>query len=208
MAPTAVTPTEPPSGAADTAPDELARLSKRRQIVLNVENPMQALLTAAVLALLVYALTSISARIEDTNARIDMVGFGLNDLGSDLRAEINERDTNLRAEINDLDTKIDDVETNLRAEINDVETKLSAEIDDVETKLSAEIDHVEAKLSAEIDELETKMDARFALQDDKIDGVNLKLTGLIAALGLTEQVEAASAGTADSNSAGNPDPSP
>ena len=90
---------------------------------------MQALLTAAVLALLAFAFTSIDARIGDTTARI---------------------------------------------------TRLEERIEVRFTGIDARFASIEAGLDA---------------QGAKIDEINLKLTALIAALGMTDQVEAAAAGT-------------
>ena len=56
------------------------------------------------------------------------------------------------------------------------------------------------RLEARIDRLEEKMEARFAAQDEKIDEINLKLTALIAALGMTDQVDAAVTGTVKADS--------
>ena len=44
------------------------------------------------------------------------------------------------------------------------------------------------------------MEARFAAQDEKIDEINLKLTALIAALGMTDQVDAAITGVVKADS--------
>ncbi len=56
------------------------------------------------------------------------------------------------------------------------------------------------RLEARIDRLEEKMEARFAAQDEKIDEINLKLTALIAALGMTDQVDAAVTGVVKADS--------
>ena len=56
------------------------------------------------------------------------------------------------------------------------------------------------RLEARIDRLEEKMEARFAAQDEKIDEINLKLTALIAALGMTDQVDAAVTGAVKADS--------
>ena len=101
-----------------------------------VENPMQALLAAAVLALLTVGFTSINDRINDSNDRID---------------ETNERIIRL------------------------------------DERLEARFASIEARFAS--------IEARIAAQDDKIDEINLKLTALIAALGLTDQVDGALAGT-------------
>lgn len=95
--------------AADAKPRRLAALG---------DNPLQTVLAAAVVALLVFSLTS------------------------------------NRSLIDRLDTKID-------------------------------------RLDARIDLLEDRIDARFAEQAAKIDEINLKLTALIAALNMTEEVDAA-----------------
>ena len=109
-----------------------------------VENPMQALLAAAVLALLTIGFTSINDRIGDSNDRID---------------ETNERITRL------------------------------------EERLEARFVSIDARF-ASIESRFASIEARIAAQDDKIDEINLKLTALIAALGLTDQVDGALAGTA------------
>ena len=56
------------------------------------------------------------------------------------------------------------------------------------------------RVEARIDRLEEKMEARFAAQDEKIDEINLKLTALIAALGMTDQVDAAITGAVKADS--------
>ena len=47
------------------------------------------------------------------------------------------------------------------------------------------------RLEDKIDALDAKIDRRFAEQDAKIDEINLKLTALIAALNMTDEVDAA-----------------
>ena len=81
-------------------------------------------------------------------------------------------------------------------------TALDNKIEKVDTK----IDKVEARLTARIDKVEAKVDGL----DAKVDEVNLKLTALIAGLGMTDLVDTAAEGRlpaaepADSEPAGAP----
>ena len=136
MAPPDDSPTDSPAGTPGPAPGASLRRSESKRWVKTVDNPMQALLTAAVLALLAFAFTSIDARIGDTNARI---------------TRLEER----------------------------IEVRFAA--------IDARFASIDARFAA----IEVGLDA----QDAKIDEINLKLTALIAALGMTDQVEAAAAGT-------------
>ncbi len=77
--------------------------------------------------------------------------------------------TTLDNKIEKVDTKIDKVETNLT--------------DKVDTKIT----ELDTKLTARIDKVEVKVDGL----DDKVDEINLKLTALIAGLGMTDLVDAA-----------------
>ena len=82
-----------------------------------------------------------------------------------------------------------------------VDTRFLAQDDKIERKFSeldAKIDGLEERIDAKIDALEERIDARFAVQDEKfavldekIDEIGLKLTALIAGLGMTGAVEAA-----------------
>lgn len=70
-------------------------------------------------------------------------------------------------------------------------------LEDRVTSLEARMANLENRMTA----LENRVDARFAAQDAKIDAldskideINLKLTALIAALGKTDEVDAAAAG--------------
>ena len=53
------------------------------------------------------------------------------------------------------------------------------------------INNLDTKIDARFAEQDAKIDARFAEQDAKTDEINLKLTALIAALNMTEEVDAA-----------------
>ena len=82
-----------------------------------------------------------------------------------------------------------------------VDTRFLEQDDKIERKFSeldAKIDGLEERIDAKIDALEERIDARFAVQDEKfavldekIDEIGLKLTALIAGLGMTGAVEAA-----------------
>ena len=143
MAPPDDCQTDPPAGVTGAAPGASVRTSESKRWVKMVDNPMQALLTAAVLAFLAFAFASMDARIDETNARI--------------------------------------------------------------TRLEERLEVRFAAIDARFASIEAKLDA----QDAKIDEINLKLTALIAALGMTEQVEAAATGTLGGGApAQSPDTSP
>ena len=82
-----------------------------------------------------------------------------------------------------------------------VDARFLAQDDKIERKFSeldAKIDGLEERIDAKIDALEERIDARFAVQDEKfavldekIDEIGLKLTALIAGRGMTGAVEAA-----------------
>ena len=63
------------------------------------------------------------------------------------------------------------------------------------TDLSGRISRLEDKMEARFAAQDEKMEARFAAQDEKIDEINLKLTALIAGLGMDDAVNAAFEGT-------------
>ena len=70
-----------------------------------------------------------------------------------------------------------------------------AEVDGRFAEINAEINSRFAEVDARFARLEEKVDAGFAAQDAKIDEINLKLTALIAALGMTSHIDAALDGT-------------
>ena len=99
-------------------------------------------------------------------------------------------------------TRLEDkVDTRFLAQDDKIERKFSeldAKIDGLEERIDAKIDGLEERIDAKIDGLEERIDARFAVQDEKfavldekIDEISLKLTALIAGLGMTGAVEAA-----------------
>ena len=70
-----------------------------------------------------------------------------------------------------------------------------AEVDGRFAEINAEINGRFAEVDGRFARLEEKVDAGFAAQDAKIDEINLKLTALIAALGMTSHIDAALDGT-------------
>ena len=82
-----------------------------------------------------------------------------------------------------------------------VDTRFLAQDDKIErgfSELDAKIDGLEERMDARFAAQDAKIDARFAVQDEKfavldekIDEISLKLTALIAGLGMTGAVEAA-----------------
>ena len=70
-----------------------------------------------------------------------------------------------------------------------------AEVNGRFAEINAEINVRFAEVDGRFARLEEKVDAGFAAQDAKIDEINLKLTALIAALGMTSHIDAALDGT-------------
>ena len=58
------------------------------------------------------------------------------------------------------------------------------------SRLDDKVERVENKMEARFAAQDEKIEARFAAQDEKIDEINLKLTALIAALGMDDAVNA------------------
>lgn len=147
---------DPPTEAAETAaagssatsvPVTAARPNSWAKLA---ENPLQTLLATAVVALLIFSLTSTNASIADTNDRI---------------SRLEDRVTSLEDRVTRLEERV--------------------------TRLEESV----TRLEESVIRLEERMEARFTAQDAKIDEINLKLTALIATLNMTEQVNAAMAGT-------------
>ena len=156
MPPTADSSMDPPTEAAETAaagssatsvPVTAARPNSWAKLA---ENPLQTLLATAVVALLIFSLTSTNASIADTNDRI---------------SRLEDRVTSLEDRVTRLEERV--------------------------TRLEESV----TRLEESVIRLEERMEARFTAQDAKIDEINLKLTALIATLNMTEQVNAAMAGT-------------
>ena len=90
------------------------------------DNPMQTVLAAAVVGLLIFSFTALDNKIDNVetrlNARIDA-----------LDNKIDNVETKLNARIDALDNKIDNVETRLNARIDALDNK----IDEINLKLTA-----------------------------------------------------------------------
>ena len=99
-------------------------------------------------------------------------------------------------------TRLEDkVDTRFLAQDDKIErefSELDAKIDGLEERMDARFAAQGAKIDARFAAQDAKIDARFAVQDEKfavldekIDEISLKLTALIAGLGMTGAVEAA-----------------
>ena len=170
MPPTADSSMDPPTEAAETAaagssatsvPVTAARPNSWAKLA---ENPLQTLLATAVVALLIFSLTSTNASIADTNDRI---------------SRLEDRVTSLEDRVTRLEERV----TRLEERVTRLEERV--------TRLEESV----TRLEESVIRLEERMEARFTAQDAKIDEINLKLTALIATLNMTEQVNAAMAGT-------------
>ena len=178
--------TPPQSQAAGSAVEAgTARPRLRDQIA---ENPLLSLVGAlltlggtAIVALLLFTLTSI-------NTRIDGVEVSLGDRIDRLDARLSDRIDGVEVSLGD---RIDGVEVSLGDRIDGVEVSLGDRIDGVEVRLGERIDRVEMRLSARMDRLEDKMDAGFAAQGAAIAENDRKLTALVAMLNVTAEVDAA-----------------
>ena len=151
--------------ASDTAADRSADGTKAHRSRPIVENPLQALLTAAVLAVLVIALGLLDSGIRSNGRDIDR-----------LEDKVDARFVAFEAEV---DARFDKVDERFAA--------LEADIDARFDKVDARFDAFEAEVDARFAAVDTRLDE----MDDKLDDLNLKLTALIAALGVTAEVEAA-----------------
>ena len=117
MLPSADSSADPPAEAAGTAavgssgasvPATAARPSSWAKLA---ENPLQTLLATAVVALLIFNLTSTNASIADTNDRITRLGDGVTRLG-DRVTRLEER---MEARFAAQDAKIDEINLKLTA---------------------------------------------------------------------------------------------
>ena len=98
---------------------------------------------------------------------------GFRQVRSDLRAEIQQVRSDLGAEIQQ-------VRSDLGAEIQQVRSDLGAEIQQVR----AEVQQVRSDLGAEVRQVRCDLEAKIQAVDNKVDGLNWKLTFLVGGFGL------------------------
>ena len=91
----------------------------------------------------------------------------------------------------DLQSGFRQVRSDLRAEIQQVRSDLGTEIQQVRSDLGAEIQQVRAEvqqvrsdLGAEIQQVRCDLEAKIQAVDNKVDGLNWKLTFLVGGFGL------------------------
>ena len=125
-----------------TAQAAIHQGSARREISLNtVAILFGGIVTAlfgGIVGLMMWQFSELGDRIDANGARID-------NLGTELRAEITAVETNLRSEIAAVETSL---RAEIKTEIDRVETSLRAEIAAVETSLRAEMQAGFAEINA------------------------------------------------------------
>ena len=164
----------PDTRAPTQAQAAAARPTLRSQIA---ENPLMSFFCLLIVALLAAAIASPHFRIDDPILRIDDLNLRFDD-------------TNLR--IDDTNHRIDETNhhidrTNLRID------RTNLRIDRLEARMVAEFEKVDARFE-KMEERFEKVDERFDAVEAGLHELDRKLTALIAALSVTDNVNAAMEG--------------
>ena len=164
-----------PSDTAPCAPPAAATAAAEKPSVRDkvAENLTTTILGSVIVALLGFTLVSSNVRITRLEDKVDVRFFA--------------QDDKIDRKFSELDAKID---AGFAAQDAKIDARFAAQ--------DAKIDARFAAQDVKIDALEQRIDAKFAVQDEKfaaldekIDEIGLKLTALIAGLGMTGAVDAA-----------------
>ncbi len=105
----------------------------RRVLQQLVENPLQSLFGAAIIALLTFTLTTTHARFGDINQRID-------DQNTAFNARIDDQNASFNARFDDMNTRITRLEDEMNARFEALEARfepLEASVAEINVKLTA-----------------------------------------------------------------------
>ena len=164
-----------PSDTAPSLPPTEAPAAAEMPTVRDkvAENLLTTILGSVVVALLGFTLVSSNVRITRLEDKVD--------------TRFLAQDDKIERKFSELDAKIDGLEERIDAKIDGLEERIDAKIDGLEERIDAKIDGLEERIDARF----AVQDEKFAVLDEKIDEIGLKLTALIAGLGMTGAVEAA-----------------
>ena len=165
---------QPSDSAPSLPPTEAPAVAEKPTVRDKVaENLLTTILGSVVVALLGFTLVSSNVRITRLEDKVD--------------ARFLAQDDKIERKFSELDAKIERKFSELDAKIDGLEERMDAKIDGLEERIDAKIDGLEERIDARF----AVQDEKFAVLDEKIDEIGLKLTALIAGLGMTGAVEAA-----------------
>ena len=190
------TPAAPMAPATSTQPDPLPATAApgahaaRPAVRFGLgDNPMQTVLGAAVVGLLIFSLTSNSSRISRLEDAVN-AGFAAQDAQIDAKFAV--QDAKIDARFAAQDAKFE-------ARFDQIDARFAAQ----DAKFEARFDQIDARF-VQIDVRLDKIEARLDRLEARIHQLEVKLTALIAALNMTDAVAAAIEGRLLSGDGGEP----
>ena len=149
-----------PSRPAAAGPDPLpaAQGSGRRRRDGALTNTILAVLGAAFVAVLTFALTTTNARITSLESKVDA---GFERVGDKIDTKFDELDTKIDELDDKIDTKFDELDT----KIDELDDKIDTKFDELDDK----IDNLDVKLTALIAALNRTAEVEAALDGSLLD---------------------------------------